>query len=42
MQNFDFQNPTRIVFGEGTIAQLSTLVPPAAQVLQELRAAIAK
>ena len=33
MQNFDFQNPTRIVFGEGTIAQLSTLVPPAAQVL---------
>ena len=31
MQNFDFQNPTRIVFGEGTIAQLSTLVPPTAR-----------
>lgn len=33
MLNFDFHNPTRILFGEGTIASLSHLVPPAARVL---------
>ena len=33
MLNFDFYNPTRIVFGEGTVAQLAQLVPPAARVL---------
>lgn len=33
MQNFDFYNPTRIVFGERTIARLNELVPPAARVL---------
>ncbi len=33
MQNFEFHNPTRIVFGADTIAQLATLVPPAARVL---------
>lgn len=27
MLNFNFQNPTRIVFGKGQITQLSTLVP---------------
>lgn len=33
MLNFDFQNPTRIVFGQNTIAQLDTLVPGDARVL---------
>lgn len=33
MLNFQFHNPTKIVFGRETIAQLSTLVPPAARVL---------
>ena len=33
MLNFEFHNPTKIVFGADTIAQLSTLVPPAARVL---------
>ncbi|WP_266157352.1 iron-containing alcohol dehydrogenase [Dyella silvatica] len=33
MQNFDFYNPTKIVFGTETIARLSKLVPPAARVL---------
>ncbi len=33
MLNFDFYNPTRIVFGERTVAQLAQLVPPAARVL---------
>jgi NADP-dependent alcohol dehydrogenase len=27
MNNFSFQNPTRLVFGKGQIAQLSTLIP---------------
>ena len=27
VSNFNFANPTRIVFGKGQIAQLSTLVP---------------
>jgi NADP-dependent alcohol dehydrogenase len=33
MLNFDFYNPTRIVFGDGTIGSLSQLVPPMARVL---------
>jgi NADP-dependent alcohol dehydrogenase len=33
MQNFDYANPTRIVFGEGTIARLADLVPGDARVL---------
>ena len=33
MQNFEFYNPTRIVFGEGRIAELNRLVPAEARVL---------
>ena len=33
MLNFEFQNPTRIVFGQKTVAQLDTLVPKNARVL---------
>lgn len=33
MFNFSYQNPTRIVFGEGQISQLSGLVPIGAKVL---------
>jgi NADP-dependent alcohol dehydrogenase len=33
MLNFEFQNPTRIVFGKETVAQLDTLVPKNARVL---------
>lgn len=33
MQNFDFQNPTRIVFGKGRIREVDHLVPPQARVL---------
>ncbi|GAB3418560.1 iron-containing alcohol dehydrogenase [Massilia agilis] len=33
MLNFDFYNPTRIVFGEGQIAKLRDLVPQQARVL---------
>ena len=33
MLNFEFQNPTRIVFGADTIQRLSSLVPPNARVL---------
>ncbi len=33
MLNFTYHNPTRIVFGKGTIAELATLVPPDAKVL---------
>jgi NADP-dependent alcohol dehydrogenase len=33
MQNFDFYNPTKIVFGTQTIARLNKLVPPSARVL---------
>ncbi|WP_206998367.1 iron-containing alcohol dehydrogenase [Trinickia mobilis] len=33
MQNFDYYNPTRIVFGQGAIGQLNDLVPAAARVL---------
>ena len=33
MLNFDFYNPTRIVFGKGTTASLAQLVPQTARVL---------
>lgn len=33
MLNFDFYNPTRIVFGQGRIAEIDHLVPQAARVL---------
>ncbi|CAH2603328.1 NADPH-dependent aldehyde reductase YqhD [Rhodovastum atsumiense] len=33
MLNFEFHNPTRIVFGRDTIARLDALLPPAARVL---------
>ncbi len=33
MQNFDFYNPTRIVFGQGRTGELDKLVPAAARVL---------
>ena len=33
MQNFDFHNPTRILFGDGQIERIGKLVPPAARVL---------
>jgi NADP-dependent alcohol dehydrogenase len=33
MRAFDFQNPTHIVFGKGTIARLAKLVPAGARVL---------
>ncbi|KAB2897957.1 MAG: iron-containing alcohol dehydrogenase [Burkholderiaceae bacterium] len=33
MLNFDFQNPTRIVFGQGRIADLAKIVPAQARVL---------
>lgn len=33
MQNFDFHNPTHIVFGKGRIADLNKLVPASAKVL---------
>ncbi len=33
MQNFDFHNPTRVVFGEGTISRLADLVPADARIL---------
>ena len=33
MLNFDYYNPTRIVFGEGSIARLNELVPANARVL---------
>jgi len=33
MLNFDFYNPTKIVFGQGRIAELPTLIPPEARVL---------
>ena len=33
MLNFDFYNPTRILFGKGRIADLDKVVPPAARVL---------
>jgi NADP-dependent alcohol dehydrogenase len=33
MQNFTYHNPTKIVFGKGTIAQLPELLPDSARVL---------
>ena len=33
MLNFDFHNPTHIVFGKGRVADLAKLVPAAAKVL---------
>lgn len=33
MNNFEFYNPTRIVFGEGKIGELDRLVPETAKVL---------
>lgn len=33
MLNFDFYNPTRIVFGRDTVGRLNDLVPPDARVL---------
>lgn len=33
MQNFTYYNPTRVVFGKGTIAQLNGLVPPDRRIL---------
>lgn len=33
MLNFEFQNPTRIVFGQNTVARLDALVPKSARVL---------
>jgi NADP-dependent alcohol dehydrogenase len=33
MNNFNFHNPTRIVFGEGKIAELDALVPSNARVI---------
>ena len=33
MLNFEFHNPTRIVFGPGKVAELNRLVPPKAKVL---------
>lgn len=42
MQNFEFHNPTRIVFGANKIAELSRLVPADARVLVLLGGASAK
>lgn len=33
MQNFDFHNPTRILFGQGRIADIGQHVPPGARVM---------
>lgn len=33
MNNFEFYNPTRIVFGKGKVAELNRLIPKNAQVL---------
>ena len=33
MNNFDFKNPTKIIFGKGQIAQLSTEIPKDAKIL---------
>ena len=33
MNNFEFYNPTRIIFGKGTIKRLKSLVPPDATIL---------
>ena len=33
MQNFDFYNPTHIVFGQDRLAKLNTLIPEDAKVM---------
>ena len=33
MNNFQFYNPTRIIFGEGSIAKIKKLIPRKARVL---------
>jgi NADP-dependent alcohol dehydrogenase len=33
MQNFDYHNPTRLVFGKGTLARIRDLVAPEARIL---------
>jgi NADP-dependent alcohol dehydrogenase len=33
MQNFEYYNPTRIVFGQGSVARLNELIPASARVL---------
>lgn len=33
MNNFEYWNPTRIIFGKGTIARLKDLIPPNANIL---------
>lgn len=33
MRNFDYHNPVKVVFGEGVIARLGELIPPAERVL---------
>ncbi|MBE6209276.1 MAG: iron-containing alcohol dehydrogenase [Rikenellaceae bacterium] len=33
MNNFSFQNPTRLVFGKGQIAKLATLIPAEAKIM---------
>ena len=33
MQNFSFQNPTRLVFGKGQIAELANLIPADAKIM---------
>ena len=33
MHNFDFYNPTQILFGQGQIAAITRLIPPGARVL---------
>lgn len=36
MNNFDFHNPTRVLFGKGRIADLKDQVPADAKVLREV------
>lgn len=36
MNNFSFHNPTRLVFGQGQIGQLSTLIPAGAKILMTI------
>ena len=33
MENFIFQNPTKLVFGKGTIARLGELIPAGKRVM---------
>ena len=33
MNNFEFANPVKVVFGKGTIARLSALIPAGSKVL---------